>query len=341
MPAYELRDFSGSAVATTLSGSIGNGAGDLAMAITANTGWPDAVEGPFIVTIDRGLANEEKVLIASRSGLNLTAAVGGRGHDGTAISSHNSGAVIEHTFSARDAQEANSHIANAALDHHTQYLKTDGTRAPTGITSIAAIAGASAVGDTAAKGTGPTLALSDHRHAREAFGTPVAIGTANGNGAATTVARSNHVHQELARPSVKLAAGGDSLTHNAYVVVSWDSAVWDSALDLWTAGTDVTLKLAGLWSIDAEAQLPTGVVYNYAFLEIRQNGSAEGRGGGLDQFGNGGFSSLSPLLTAHATLLTVDADDVLTLAVRQHNTGASAQTLASARMTATWLGPLG
>lgn len=60
-----------------------------------------------------------------------------------------------------------------------------------------AAAGASAVGDTAAEGAAASLARSDHRHAREAFGAvaaQTAFGAASTNGAAATVARSDHAH---------------------------------------------------------------------------------------------------------------------------------------------------
>jgi hypothetical protein len=65
-----------------------------------------------------------------------------------------------------------------------------------------AIAGASAVGDTAATGTATTVALSDHRHSREAFGTPGAVtGNATAaSGSATTLARSDHVHSTASMP---------------------------------------------------------------------------------------------------------------------------------------------
>jgi hypothetical protein len=60
-----------------------------------------------------------------------------------------------------------------------------------------ATAGASAVGDTATTGTATTVALSDHRHSREAFGTPVVVNgqtTALATGSLTTLARADHVH---------------------------------------------------------------------------------------------------------------------------------------------------
>jgi hypothetical protein len=52
----------------------------------------------------------------------------------------------------------------------------------------------SAVADAAATGSATTSARRDHKHGREAFATPVAIGASNAAGAATTVPRSDHVH---------------------------------------------------------------------------------------------------------------------------------------------------
>lgn len=62
---------------------------------------------------------------------------------------------------------------------------------------VAAVAGASAVGDTAIEGVATSFARSDHRHSRESFGNVVAITTfnvASANGTASTVARSDHNH---------------------------------------------------------------------------------------------------------------------------------------------------
>lgn len=111
-------------------------------------------------------------------------------------------------------------------DDHTQYLLGDGSRAmsgnldmganaitnvgnvdgvdvsahaarhnPGGIDAIAtAIAGAAAVGDTAAEGSAASVSRSDHRHS-VAAGTPVATGAANAAGSASTFVRSDHVHR--------------------------------------------------------------------------------------------------------------------------------------------------
>jgi hypothetical protein len=84
-----------------------------------------------------------------------------------------------------------------------------------------AIAGASAVGDTAATGTAATVALSDHRHSREAFGTPVVVNgqtTSLATGSLTTLARADHVHTMsnvpvlLASTTLSSAASSISVT---------------------------------------------------------------------------------------------------------------------------------
>lgn len=115
------RDIVGGAVATTLTSGINATA--LTLPIAASTGWPPGVN-EFYVCIDRGLSTEEKVLCASRSGLNITvASTGKRGADGTSAQSHTSGATIEHCGTAVDLDDANDHIYTTTRDDHTQYLK--------------------------------------------------------------------------------------------------------------------------------------------------------------------------------------------------------------------------
>lgn len=74
------------------------------------TGWPTGAIGQFYVTIDRGKATEERVLVQSRVSNTLTIASGGRGADGTTAVAHAANATVEHTFSASEADAANAHI---------------------------------------------------------------------------------------------------------------------------------------------------------------------------------------------------------------------------------------
>ena len=120
MPPFARREFSGNAVPTTITSTIA--AGDLTINIALATGWPTGATGPFIVTLDQGLATEEKIEVGSRTGLVLTVTPTGRGHDGTAAVGHGSGNKIEHTMAARDLAEANAHNADITRDDHPQYL---------------------------------------------------------------------------------------------------------------------------------------------------------------------------------------------------------------------------
>lgn len=162
------RNYAGGAVITTLASGIS--AVDLSITLSSSTGWPTGgANGEFFVTIDADLPGEERILVASRSGSTLTIAnTGKRGVDGTAATSHATGATIIHSFSGIDADEANRHVNDTTLDEHTQYMATDGTRH-----DLTARHSAGTVVPTAA---------------------PVPIGTALAEGTGTNAARATHVH---------------------------------------------------------------------------------------------------------------------------------------------------
>lgn len=95
--------YGGAAVATTLNGAIAGGA--TSIVVTAGASYPDGSGGPFVIAIDRGVATEEKILIASRSGNTLTVTT--RGYDGTSAQAHSNGAAVEHVLDAVTIDEAN------------------------------------------------------------------------------------------------------------------------------------------------------------------------------------------------------------------------------------------
>ena len=103
--AYARRDIRGGAIPTTLASGITSG--DTSFTLAASTGWPDGSAGDFFVVLDRGLAAEEKVRCASRSGTSVTVQTSGRGADGTSAAAHSSGAAAEHCVTAVDLDEAN------------------------------------------------------------------------------------------------------------------------------------------------------------------------------------------------------------------------------------------
>ena len=114
------REYQGAAQAAVLTASLGGSTGDLTITCDDLTGWPTGVGGkPFYIAIDRGLANEEKILCTSRTGNTLAVfndgITTGRGADGTAVTGHSNNAVVEHVFTATDADEANAHVNDDAL----------------------------------------------------------------------------------------------------------------------------------------------------------------------------------------------------------------------------------
>lgn len=117
------RDIVGSAVATTLNGSLNAGASSCT--ITSATGWPSGTGSKtFVIIINRGESDEEKVLVESRSGTTLTFDASGRGYDGTSDQSHATGATVELIVDAVWLAEVNSHL-NATADAHTTAEITD------------------------------------------------------------------------------------------------------------------------------------------------------------------------------------------------------------------------
>ena len=107
------RSFNGSAVPTTLSGSISNSV--TAVPVTDGNTYPDGSAGPFFVVLDKGLVGEEKILVTTRVGNSFTVVT--RAQDGTAASAHPSLASVNHCFTAVDADEANAHV-NATAGVH-------------------------------------------------------------------------------------------------------------------------------------------------------------------------------------------------------------------------------
>lgn len=118
------REYRGYAQATALTTALDGSTSALTIICTglaSNSAWPTGSTGPFYIIIDRGKANEEKILCASRTGSTITVynsgGVNGRAQDGTPISSHSINATVEHVFTATDADEANAHV-NASSGVH-------------------------------------------------------------------------------------------------------------------------------------------------------------------------------------------------------------------------------
>lgn len=110
------REYVGGAQSARLAASLGDSPGDLTITCNNLTNWPTGAGGrPFYIVIDRGLSSEEKILCISRSGNTLSVyddgVTIGRGADDTSITTHSTNAIVEHVFTATDADEANQIVS--------------------------------------------------------------------------------------------------------------------------------------------------------------------------------------------------------------------------------------
>lgn len=87
------RNYSNTAVDTTLSGGIA--AGDLSLTVASANGWPSA---PFAAVLDPG-GTEEVVQVTAKAGTTWTVT---RGFDGTTAAAHSSGVTVRHAAIAGD-----------------------------------------------------------------------------------------------------------------------------------------------------------------------------------------------------------------------------------------------
>lgn len=163
-----VRDFAGGAKRTKLSAAITSTS--TTINVVDGAGYPTGAAGPFAIAIDVGLAGEEKVLVATRTGNTLTVAASGRGYDGTTATAHSSGDV-DHVITAVDVREANAHVNDTTTgDPHPQYLNTaEGNAAyvrKTGGDVIAA-SGPGVVPLTSKAATGQTAALHHFKSATD------------------------------------------------------------------------------------------------------------------------------------------------------------------------------
>jgi hypothetical protein len=179
------KGFSGTAVPSSLNGTIAAGA--TTIVINATTGWPDGTNGKSPAKIDPGLPTEEDILFTSRSGNNLTGV--SRAQNGTVAASHTNGAVIIHGWSAGEADELYQHVSDVeATPHSTKLLSPAAHTATlhTVGTTLPALGTAQNLGDTA-DGSGATLAGGNHAHGfpaaiayTPAWGGTIGNGTLNG-----------------------------------------------------------------------------------------------------------------------------------------------------------------
>lgn len=100
------RQFKGQ-VSITDTIPAGLSAGGLSFTAADGSTFPDGSVGPFIITVDQGLATEENILIDSRSGAVFTVDPNGRGYNGGSGQVHGTNAPLFHTMNQQDLDEAN------------------------------------------------------------------------------------------------------------------------------------------------------------------------------------------------------------------------------------------
>lgn len=198
------------------AGSPASGGGTFGVA--NGSGYPTA---NFVVVIDRGLSTEEKIFCSSRSANVLTVGTSGRGFDGTAAASHSNGATLEHELDAAVITALLEHVNANAGDDHSMYLNTarhDVTARHTFGAALGTPAAGADIATAGAAGSGASPARSDHVHkigagainsagmlaagvvaaaaldAAVYGGAPANVGTSPSAGAASTLSRSDHVH---------------------------------------------------------------------------------------------------------------------------------------------------
>lgn len=182
-------DFRGGAAKCAASSSIA--IDDTTISLTGDTsGWPTGASSRnFMVIIDRGVPGKmEKILCSALSGDALTVAQ--RGYDGTTPVTHDAGATVEHGFGASILDDLSGHVYDTTRDDHEQYVRVDGTRAFSDVDGI--------------------------------VDGPVAVGTANAEGSADTLARSDHVH-DIADNAVGTAQLADSAVTSAKIAPTYQA----------------------------------------------------------------------------------------------------------------------
>jgi hypothetical protein len=101
----ERREIIGNVVSTTLDTSLSNSAMSFSTESFGSETFPTGGNNPFVVVINRGEVNEEKILIQSRTDVNFV--VKQRGYDGVPASDHDSGSSVDHVLDATSIQDMN------------------------------------------------------------------------------------------------------------------------------------------------------------------------------------------------------------------------------------------
>ena len=98
------REFNGSVLKSLLAANISNSASSFT--VVDGSSYPSGSSNPFVVVIGRTLANEEKILVSSRTANTFTVAT--RGYDGTTAQAHATSEFVDHILDANTIQDMNT-----------------------------------------------------------------------------------------------------------------------------------------------------------------------------------------------------------------------------------------
>ena len=106
----QSRFYSATAQPTVLTASITPAT--TVISVQQTVGFPSNT--PYILALDYNSSSEEVVLVTAQAGTSLTVT---RGYDGTSAASHNAGAAVRHTWTAKDGNDSRIHEGNTNSVH--------------------------------------------------------------------------------------------------------------------------------------------------------------------------------------------------------------------------------
>jgi hypothetical protein len=107
----ERREFVGAAVKTALSSNVLSTS--TSIDVDNGSNFPTGASNPFVISINRGTATEEKILCSIRSSNTFSVLV--RGYDGTTASAHTAGAFVDHVLDSTVVQDMNTVTYDTAI----------------------------------------------------------------------------------------------------------------------------------------------------------------------------------------------------------------------------------
>lgn len=304
------KQFTGTAIVANLSAGITGT--PTTFSVSSATGFPTGSGGvPFCVTVDRGKATEERILCSAQASGIFT--IQTRGFDGTAQVDHANGATVEHTIDADSMNDSQQHIHLTSRDDHTQYAKTDGTRAFSGGVTVTTggltvTAGGLTVvagGLTVSAGTTAVQALTATSVASSGAVQAATSGTAGRyigvlNGAPTSgTYNTNDFGNDPTNATFWICTSGgtpgtwkalpsghvsarvymnNSFSMTNAAIVKFDTVDWDS-VSMYSATTGkFTVPLAGIYRINSSVQSTNGASNSIGQISIQKNAAVHSQG---------------------------------------------------------------